>query len=174
LIAALPVPLASESWIQDAVVDADHLHSALVCTAMTSVRPEAPTLRDRGETTTLHLPGCCWTETRLPSMTTAPTRIAGVGLAVALKVTVAAPRPLAGLRLVIHSDALDAVHEQSAVAVTTMVDVPPSPATLSAGGAALTEHFVDDGLVDVEVLAPHADASTALSRAGARSLSAAY
>jgi len=43
-----------------------------------------------------------------------------------------------------------------------------------AGGAALTEHFVDDGLVDVEVLAPHAEASTALSRAGARSLSAAY
>ena len=82
------------------------------------------------------------------------------------------PRPLAGLRPVIHSDALDAVHEQSAVADTAIVDVPPAPARLSAGGAALTEHFVDDGLVDVDVLAPQPDATTALSKADAKRLSA--
>jgi hypothetical protein len=172
LMAPFPAPLASESWIQDASVDADHLHSALVCTAMTSVRSEAPMLSERGEMTKLQLPGCCGTEIRLPSMTIAPTRIAGVGLAVALNVTVACPRPLAGLRPVIHSDALDAVHEQSAVADTAIVDVPPAPARLSAGGAALTEHFVDDGLVDVDVLAPQPDATTALSKADAKRLSA--
>lgn len=163
--APLPVPALSISSIHDAVVDADQLQSALACTAIASVRAAALVSTVLGDTTTPQVPGCCCTPTRVPSTTMAPSRIVGVGLGMAVNETVAAPRPLAGVTLVIHSDALDAVHEQSSVAETATVAVPPPGPRLSAGAVTLTEHFVDDGLTEVDVLVPHAATNVVLSTA---------
>ena len=122
---ALPEPEAPPVTLSHAaLLAAVHEHPAAVVTAVVEAPPAEVSVREVGETPKVQLIPFCVTVTVCPATVSVPVRWAVDVFAVALKVTVPLPLPLAPPLMVSQAALLVAAHVQPLAAVTAVVDEP--------------------------------------------------
>ncbi len=122
---ALPEPEAPPVMLSHAaLLAAVHEHPAALVTAVVEAPPAEVSVREVGETPKVQLTPFCVTVTVCPATVSVPVRSAVDVFAVALKVTVPFPLPLAPLLMVSQAALLAAVQAHPLAAVTPVVDEP--------------------------------------------------
>ena len=141
LVAALnvtvpfPLPLAPPVTVsQAALLVAVHAHPVPLVTAVVNAPPAEVSVRDVGETVKVQPAPLCVTVTVLPATVSVPTRWAVDVFAVALKVTVPFPLPLAPPVTLSQAALLVAVQAHPGPAVTPVVEEPAAAVSVRAVG----------------------------------------
>ncbi len=131
----LPLPLAPPvTASQAALLVAVHAHSVPLVTAVVDAPPAEVIVRDVGETVLVQPVPLCVTVTVWPATVSVPTRWAVDVLAVAVKVTVPFPVPLAPPVTLSQAALLVAAQAHPEPAVTPVVEAPAAAVSVRAVG----------------------------------------
>ena len=121
----LPEPVAPPLILShEALLEAVHAHPLATVTAVVDDPPADVSVREVGDTPKVQAEPVCVTVTVWPATVRVPIRCEGDVFAVALKVTVPLPEPLAPPLMVSHAALLVAVQAQPLAAVTAVLDDP--------------------------------------------------